>query len=327
MGENSSYSFIDLFAGIGGMRIPFDELGYSCLFSSEWNRPAQLTYEANFGVSPAGDITAIPSEAIPPHDVLLAGFPCQAFSIMGKMRGFEDTRGTLFFEVARILAAHSPQACLLENVKQLRTHGKGRTFSTILETLQELGYHTKHAVLNALDFGLPQKRERTIIVGFRNKEAWRSFSFDFTSQHGSLKDILEPAEKIPANCYASPTIRQKRSEATEGKKKFSPSVWHENKGGNVSILPYSCALRANASYSYLLVDGVRRFTPRELLRLQGFPESFRIVVSDTEIRRQTGNSVPIPMIRAVAQRLDSAIRKYPCNEKAQIKRSRETPCQ
>lgn len=148
--------FIDLFAGIGGIRIPFDELGYKCVFSSEWDKAACDTYEANFKERPCGDITKIQAKDIPPHDLLLAGFPCQAFSIMGKMRGFEDTRGTLFFEVARILDYHNPKVVLLENVKQLTTHNKGQTFKTILEVLTELGYHIKWKVLNALDFGIPQ---------------------------------------------------------------------------------------------------------------------------------------------------------------------------
>lgn len=151
--------FIDLFAGIGGIRIPFDELGYKCVFSSEWDKAACDTYEANFKERPYGDITKIQAKDIPPHDLLLAGFPCQAFSIMGKMRGFEDTRGTLFFEVARILDYHNPKAVLLENVKQLTTHNNGQTFKTILEVLTDLGYHIKWKVLNAMDFGIPQNEK------------------------------------------------------------------------------------------------------------------------------------------------------------------------
>lgn len=299
--------YIDLFAGIGGMRIPFDELGYQCVFASEWDGRAQQTYQANFQHCPAGDITAIPSEAIPAHDVLLAGFPCQAFSIMGHQRGFEDTRGTLFFEVARILAYHRPRAFLLANVKQLQTHDHGRTFATILATLRQLGYAVKYAVLNALDFGLPQKRERTIIVGFLDAALAGYFSLEFAAQPYSLAALLEPEASIPQEVFASPAIQQKRQRAVEGKKRLSPSVWHENKGGSVSIHDYSCALRANASYNYLLVDGRRRFTCRELLRLQGFPEWFRVVVSPAQLRRQVGNSVPVPMIRAVAKRIDRCL--------------------
>ena len=148
--------FIDLFAGIGGIQLPFSELGYECVFSSEWDKAAADTYEANFGERPLGDITQVAETDIPAHDLLLAGFPCQAFSIMGKMRGFEDTRGTMFFQVARILKHHKPKALLLENVRQLTTHDGGRTFEVILRTLSELGYHVKWKVLNALHFGVPQ---------------------------------------------------------------------------------------------------------------------------------------------------------------------------
>lgn len=296
--------FIDLFAGIGGIRLPFEELGYECVFSSEWDKAAADTYEANFGERPAGDITKIAVEEIPQHDLLLAGFPCQAFSIMGKMQGFADIRGTMFFEIARILEYHKPSTILLENVKQLTTHDKGQTFSTILATLKELGYYTKWKVLNALDFGLPQKRERVIIVGFRDKEKSDAFKFDFPRKKYDLAEILEPDEQIDRNLLASEMILQKRMKKTEGKNVFYPSIWHENKAGNISVLDYACALRTGASYNYLLVNGVRRPSSRELLRLQGFPDSYKIVVSHSEIRRQTGNSVAVPMIRAVAKEID-----------------------
>ena len=296
--------FIDLFAGIGGIRLPFEELGYECVFSSEWDKAAADTYEANFGERPAGDITKIAVEDIPQHDLLLAGFPCQAFSIMGKMQGFADIRGTMFFEIARILEYHKPSTILLENVKQLTTHDKGQTFSTILTTLKELGYYTRWKVLNALDFGLPQKRERVIIVGFRDKAKCDAFKFGFPRKKYDLAEILEPDELVDRNLLASEMILQKRMKKTEGKKVFYPSIWHENKAGNISVLDYACALRTGASYNYLLVNGVRRPSSRELLRLQGFPDSYKIVVSHSEIRRQTGNSVAVPMIRAVAKEID-----------------------
>lgn len=296
--------FIDLFAGIGGIRLPFEELGYNCVFSSEWDKPAADTYEANFGERPAGDITKIPAEDIPPHDLLLAGFPCQAFSIMGKMQGFADIRGTMFFEIARILEYHKPSTILLENVKQLTTHDKGRTFSTIMEILKDLGYYTQWKVLNALDFGLPQKRERVIIVGFRDKSKRDAFKFNFPKKQYNLAEILEPEEQIDKSLFASDKIVQKRIKKTEDKNVFYPSIWHENKAGNISILNYACALRTGASYNYLLVNGIRRPSSRELLRLQGFPDTYKIVVSHSEIRRQTGNSVAVPMIREVAKEID-----------------------
>ena len=308
--KNPTFTFIDLFAGIGGIRIPYDELGGNCVFSSEWDKKACKTYFANFGVVPYGDITKIPAEAIPAHDLLLAGFPCQAFSIIGKMLGFADTRGTMFFEIERILKHHHTPYIMLENVKQLVGHDKGRTFKVILDHLGKLGYHVKWKVLNALDFGLPQKRERVIIVGFLNKNDYEAFNFDFTPKRYDLHDILEPDDEVDKSLFATDYIIQKRKEKTAGKKLFYPSIWHENKSGNISILDHSCALRTGASYNYLLVNGIRRPSSRELLRLQGFPEKYRIVVSHQDIRRQTGNSGAIPMVRMVAQKIYELITRH-----------------
>lgn len=263
--------FIDLFAGIGGIRLPFDELGYECVFSSEWDKAACDSYEANFHE--------------PPHDILLAGFPCQAFSIMGKMQGFADTRGTMFFEIERILARHAPSVVLLENVKQLTTHDKGRTFRTILSRLDNLGYNVKWKVLNALDFGLPQKRERVIIVGFRRADDYYNFNFDFPVVKYSLDNVLESDDAVDKSLFASEKILNKRRERVKDKNVFYPSVWHENKSGNISVLDYACALRTGASYNYLLINGRRRPSSRELLRFQGFPDTFRIVVPHQEIRK------------------------------------------
>lgn len=297
------FTFVDLFAGIGGIRIPFTELGGKCVFSSEWDKAAQISYSYNFGEVPFGDITKINSDSIPKHDVLLAGFPCQAFSIIGKMKGFADTRGTMFFEVARILQHHHPKAILLENVKQLVSHDGGKTFKVILDTLAELGYSVKWKILNALDFGLPQKRERVIIVGFKSAAACEQFNFDFEPIAYNLASVLEDDKNVDSSLFASDMILDKRRKRVEGKNVFYPSVWHENKSGNISILPYACALRTGASYNYLLINGYRRPSSRELLRFQGFPEKFKIEVSHQEIRRQTGNSVAVPMIRAVAKKI------------------------
>lgn len=309
--KQGRFSLIDLFAGIGGIRLPFNELGYRCVFSSEWDKYAQQTYFSNFGEMPFGDITKESTKRYIPKkfDLLLAGFPCQAFSIMGKMKGFEDVRGTMFFEVATILEQHKPQAILLENVKQLTTHDHGRTFKTILRILDELGYHVKWQVLNALDFGLPQKRERVIIVGFRDKESINSFKFDFEKKPYSLNGVLESDNEVDTSLFASDRIIEKRRKQTEGKRIFYPSIWHENKAGNVSVLDYACALRTGASYNYLLVNGKRRPSSRELLRLQGFPDDYRITVSHGEIRRQTGNSVAVPMIRQIAIKIDSILKQ------------------
>jgi DNA (cytosine-5)-methyltransferase 1 len=302
-----NFKFIDLFAGIGGIRIPFDELGGKCVFTSEWDKDAQTTYAANFGEQPHGDITQIDPASIPDHDILLGGFPCVAFSIAGKMQGFQDTRGTLFFNVAAILDEKKPAAFLLENVKQLKSHDGGKTYDVIEKTLQGLGYNVHTKILNALDYGHAQLRQRTIIVGFRE-----NVNFEFPAPLGpppSLSTILEtsPDPKFMASDY----IVQKRAAKIKemGKTAFYPSIWHENKAGLVSVLPHSVALRTNASHNYILVNGERLPTSRELLRLQGFPDSYKIVVPHSAIRKQTGNSVPVNMIRAVAQKMVMALRE------------------
>ena len=297
----SGIRFIDLFCGIGGFRFAaarvFEKYNISgrCVFSSDIDGYAQESYAANFGERPFGDITQINENEIPDHDLLFAGFPCQPFSIIGLGKGFNDTRGTLFFEVARIIEAKKPHAFVLENVKQLVGHENGRTLKRILNVLVELGYHVDYKVLNALDCGLPQKRERVVIVG-----SAVPFAMDWNikvSDAKTLEDILE--KEVPKKYYASKTIVEKRAKAHQPK--FHPSVWHENKSGNISSYPYSCALRANASHNYLLVNGERRLTPREMLRLQGFPDSFKIAVNDSQIRKQAGNAVPVNMIAGVLE--------------------------
>ena len=303
------FTFIDLFAGIGGIRMPFEELGGTCVFTSEWDKSAQMVYLANFGEKPHGDITKIESSKIPDHNILLAGFPCQPFSIIGNGLGFADTRGTLFFEIERILKDKKPEAFLLENVKQLVKHDNGRTFKVILSKLKNLGYHTHWKVLNALDYGLPQKRERVIIVGFRE-----NYSFLFPNPHNNrinLLEVLEDHSKVDKKHFASERIVKKRMEKTKDKKIPKPSIWHENKRGDIGIHEFSCALRAGGSYNYLLVDGIRRLTPREQLSLQGFPKDFKINVTDSEVRKLAGNSVPVNMIRAVASNIIKAMNKTP----------------
>lgn len=311
---SAQLTFIDLFAGIGGIRLAFQAAGGRCVFSSEWDKHAQQTYATNFGDTPAGDITQIQSVDIPDHDILTAGFPCQPFSIIGDKLGFADTRGTLFFEIERILKDKQPKALLLENVKQLVSHDKKRTMQVILESLKNLGYVVHWKVLNALDFGLPQKRERVFIVGFRQDLRF-SFPSPLPTSKLTLPDILEPDDEIGEEWLASEYIRTKRRQSVTGKKVFSPSIWHENKGGNVSVLPYSCALRAGASFNYLLVDGKRRLTPREQLRLQGFPEWFEISGSESHIRKQTGNSVPVPVVTAVAKEMIKSLTEAVVNDR------------
>ena len=307
--QGADFTFIDLFAGIGGFRLAMQAVGGKCIFSSEFNEPAQKTYFANYGDMPFGDITLEETKRYIPEnfDVLCAGFPCQAFSIIGKQKGFADTRGTMFFEIQKILQRHRPKAIFMENVKQLVTHDKGKTFKVILGILADLGYYVKWKVLNALDFGVPQKRERVIIVGFLDKKKTDLFSFDFEKKPYSLSDILQRDDEVDESLFVSDRILQKRKDSTKDKNVFYPSIWHENKAGNISVLDYACALRTGASYNYLLVNGYRRPSSRELLRLQGFPEDFRIVVSYQEIRRQTGNSVAVPMMTEVAKRIKALL--------------------
>ncbi len=268
-----------------------------CVFSSDIDVNCQKSYEANFGEKPFGDITQVDEKAIPDHDILFGGFPCQPFSIIGQRNGFNDTRGTLFFDIARIIQHKMPRAFVLENVKQLVGHDKGKTLAVIVETLESLGYHVQKRVLNALDFGLPQKRERVVIVGQLSKN---SFTFpNGNRQFAPLSSILE--DEVEPKHFASLPIVEKRKSAHSSK--YTVSIWHENKSGNISSYPYSCALRAGASYNYLLVNGERRLTPREMFRLQGFPDSYKIVVADNQARRQAGNSVPVNMIEAVLSKL------------------------
>ena len=296
--------YIDLFCGIGGFRYAsqraFDNLGLEgkCVFSSDIDKYAQDAYEANFGERPTGDITKVEAKDIPDFDVLFGGFPCQAFSICGLQKGFEDKiRGTLFFDIARIIKEKEPQAFVLENVKNLASHDNGKTLQTILEVLRdELGYHVEYRLLNALDFGLPQKRERIIILGSK-KPFKMNWEFDIQKKK-TLEDILE--KEVDKKHYASAEIVAKRKAMHTPK--TTPSIWHENKAGNISSYPYSCALRAGASYNYLLVNGERRLTPREMLRLQGFPDSFKIAVSDAQTRKQAGNAIPVDMVAQVIEK-------------------------
>ncbi len=317
---NQQLKFIDLFAGIGGIRLAFESVGYRCVFSSEWDKFAATTYQANFGEMPMGDITKIKARSVPDHDILLAGFPCQPFSIIGDKTGFEhETQGTLFFNIEEILRIKSPRAFMLENVRNLRTHDKGKTFKVILHHLEELGYHVHYKVLNALDFGVPQKRERIIIVGFKD-----NVDFDFPSplaksDRKTISDILEPEECIDKSLYVKKTIKDRRNK-TMKIRPIDTYISHENVSGNVTPHNYSCALRAGASSNYLLINNERRPSARELLRLQGFPESFKIVVSYSQIRKQTGNSVAVPMISAVARQMKKAIEDYERNGEAWIEK-------
>ncbi len=303
----SNFSFIDLFAGIGGIRLGFESVGGHCVFSSEFDEDACITYQANFGEHPAGDITKINAQDIPDFDILLGGFPCQAFSIIGKRLGFADeTRGTLFFDIERILREKKPKAFMLENVRNLTAHDGGKTFKIILSHLEALGYTVYARVLNALDYGCCQKRERIIIVGFLEPVLF-SFPQPYAGK-AKLQDILET--NVPQKYYVRETIRDSRLARLKDPNYPKPYISHENIGGSITPHPYSAALRAGASANYILINDERRPTEREMLRIQGFPDSYKIVLPYGKIKKQCGNSVAVPVMKAVATQMVQALKQY-----------------
>ncbi len=324
------YKSIDLFAGIGGIRLGFEQAfsgRLDTVFVSEWDEHAQKTYHANFlDLKPiAGDITQIDEHDIPPFDICLAGFPCQAFSLAGQRKGFADdykgmSRGTLFFDVARICSHHKPKVIFCENVKGLIIHDKGRTFRIIVGTLEQMGYKVFHKVLNSKDFGVPQNRERVYIVAFRNDIAPDLFRFPApTGERKCIGDILE-SEAVPARYYLSETYLEtlKRHKAR-----------HESKGNGFGyvIRPLDDVAGAIVCGGMgrernLIIDkrqtdlhptthikgeinreGIRKMTPREWARLQGFPDEYMLPLADVHMFKQLGNSVTVPVIRAIAEKI------------------------
>ena len=319
--ENASFTFIDLFAGIGGMRLAFESAGGRCVYSNEWNKYSQQTYFANFGEQPEGDITKVDENGIPDHDVLVAGFPCQPFSIagvskknsLGRETGFQDkTQGTLFFDVCRILKAKRPKAFLLENVKNLKSHDKGRTFKIIMESLNELKYDVYTAILDGQNY-VPQHRERILIVGFDKERYGESlpFSFDINPKNPKplMKDILE--------------------KSADDKYTLSDKLWlylqnyaakHKAAGNGFGYgmadrngISRTLSARYYKDGSEILIEqkdkNPRRLTPRECARLQGFSDDFKIVVSDTQAYKQFGNSVVVPLMADVAKLIVNRIRE------------------
>jgi DNA (cytosine-5)-methyltransferase 1 len=341
--EQPKFKFIDLFAGIGGIRLPFQELGGHCVFTSEWDKFSQKVYATNFGHIPDGDITQIKATDIPDHDILLGGFPCQAFSQAGLKKGFNDSRGTMFFEIQRILAEKKPKAFLLENVKQLKGHDKGRTLTHILEILEgtseqvvpedipmsedarkalsaKLNYQVFFKVLRARDFGIPQNRERIFIVGFDLNYFGDSVNFeeifDFPTPpmlETKLGQILEDSRKVDSKYTLSDKLWQghlrRKEEHKEKGNGFGYSMFTDES-------PYTSTLSARyyKDGSEILIDqshlkkNPRKLTPRECARLQGFPDAFVIdAVSDGQAYKQFGNSVCVPVIRSVANKIIEAI--------------------
>ncbi|MFZ9181603.1 MAG: DNA cytosine methyltransferase [Rickettsiales bacterium] len=308
MKNNQNFNFIDLFAGIGGIRLGFESLGGKCIFSSELDKFAQMTYEANFGEKPAGDITLINEKDIPNFDVLLAGFPCQPFSNAGLKMGFEDTRGTLFFYIARIINYHKPKVVFLENVKGLKSHNNGRTFRVIQNILEEMGYNVYSQILNAKDFGVPQNRERIYILGFLDNVDF-SFPepiFKKTKVGDILQKDVEKKYTISDKLWAG-HLRRKKEHIEKGNG-FGYSIFDENS-------PYTSTISARyyKDGSEILIkqndQNPRKLTPREAARLQGFPDDYKIVVSDNQAYKQFGNSVCVPVIKALSNQIKLSFEK------------------
>jgi len=310
--SDAKFLMIDLFAGIGGIRLAFQKQGGYCRFTSEWDKFAAKTYRANFGDEPKGDITQINEQEIPSHNILLAGFPCQAFSQAGLRQGFEDVRGTLFFDVARIIAEKRPDAFLLENVKSLKGHDKGKTFAKIKETLEQLDYTFEAEVLRAADFGVPQNRERIFMVGFDKRKGGKGVPFKFpvppctpTRLGDILLDNVDAKYTISDKLYEG---HQRRKEMHKQKGNgFGFSLFNEN-----SKYTNTISARYYKDGSEILLDqgtekNPRKLAPIECKRLQGFPEEFVIPVSDTQAYKQFGNSVSVPVVEAVAKEMVTAM--------------------
>lgn len=310
--KDYKFTFIDLFAGIGGIRMGFEHAGGECVFTSEWDESAQKTYQANFGEIPYGDVTKIDPEEIPNFDVLLAGFPCQPFSQAGLKKGFEDTRGTLFFDIARIIKHHKPSVVFLENVRNLAGHDKGNTLKVIIGTLEEMDYKVKHNILNAKEFGLPQNRARIYIIGFKD-----DVDFEFpeppktkTKVWDILDEKVDPKYTISDKLWAGHQRRKKEHE--EKGNGFGYSLFDEKSEYTSTI-----SARYYKDGSEILIKqkgkNPRKLTPREAARLQGYPESFVIPVSDAQAYKQFGNSVAVPVIKALANKIIKTLENIPNN--------------
>lgn len=305
-------TFIDLFAGLGGFRLAVESFGGECVFSSDFDKSVADVYERNFGERPAGDITKIAAEDIPEHDILCAGFPCQPFSISGKKAGFKDTRGTLFFDIARIVKHHKPKMVFLENVKNFATHDKGRTLKTVVNTLEELGYTVHYKLLNASHYGVPQSRIRIYIVAFRNDIPSQDFQFPTTRLNKrALEDILETnsSKLIGTEISVDYELDENYEERIQGLPKKPIRIGQVGLGrqGERIYHPRGHAITLAASGGGIggktglyLIDGtVRKLTPRECARLNGFPDRFKLTERNHTAYRQLGNSVVIDVLQYI----------------------------
>ena len=286
------------------MRLAYQNAGCKCVYSSEWNKLSQQTYFANFGERPEGDITKVDASTIPDHDILVAGFPCQAFSIAGRRLGFQDTRGTLFFDVCRVLKAKRPKAFMLENVKNLRSHDHGKTFKVIMESLDELDYQVYYKILDGQNY-VPQHRERIVIVGFDRKRYGSDIGFHFSitprNPKPVMNDILEP--HVDAKYTLSDKLWTYLQNHAAKHKAAGNGFGYGIADPNGISRTLSARYYKDGSEILIAQKGKnpRRLTPRECARLQGFPDSFKIVVSDTQAYKQFGNSVVVPLMENVAK--------------------------
>ena len=313
--KNFDYTMVDLFSGIGGTRLGFHQTGrVASIFSSEINKYSIETYKANFNSVPKGDITKIQVDDIPDFDILVAGFPCQAFSQAGKKLGFEDTRGTLFFEIARILEGKRPKAFLLENVKNLIKHNDGKTFNVIMETLRGLDYEVYYSLLKAKDFGVPQNRERIYIVGFKDKLKWEKFVFPGEIPLTTpLNEIIDFGTKMDDKYYYTKgkfkgDIYDRLIKAMDDPNavyQWRRKYVRKNKSG---VIPTLTANQGEGGHNVCLVKtkhGIRKMTPKECFNAQGFPLDFKLPdkMSDSRLYKQAGNSVCVSVIERIAEEI------------------------
>lgn len=314
----SEYTFIDLFAGLGGFRIALESLGAKCVYSNEWDIPVQRVYADNFGDVPEGDITKVDEKTIPDHDILCAGFPCQAFSISGKQKGFEDSRGTLFFDVARIVKEKHPKIVFMENVKNFATHDNGSTLEVVKSTMEELGYTFYQKVLNAVDYGIPQKRERIYMVCFRKDLMIDSFAYPkpFKLKY-HVEDFLLDDEELVKDLYVDRPDTYYNGVKDDKYSNKSIRLGIVNKGGQgeriYSIKGIAITLSANGggvfakTGGYLIHGKTRRLHPRECARIMGYPDSYKICKSNNQAYKQFGNSVVIDVLQLIAIEIGNAL--------------------
>lgn len=312
------WTFIDLFAGLGGFHLALESLGAKCIYANEWDKHVQKVYAENFGILPQGDITKVDEKTIPNHDILCAGFPCQAFSISGKQRGFKDSRGTLFFDVARIIKEKKPKIVFMENVKNFATHDNGKTLEIVKATMEELGYQFNQKVLNAVDYGIPQKRERIYMVCFRNDLLIDNFSYPkpFKLLH-HLEDFLLNDENLVKDLYVIRPDTYYNSPLNNEYSNNSIRLGTINKGGQgeriYSIKGIAITLSANGGGAfaktggYLINGKPRKLHPRECARIMGYPDSYKICENTSQAYKQFGNSVVIDILQYIGIEIGKAI--------------------